>query len=105
MAQNRRELAQLQASQQKAEAEFKRLAKLAGARFIPVATAEAAERDYRLASQLLEQAREDQRIETEIRQRSLDELARAVEDLTLGRKDDLDRALEANEAAAAEPAE
>lgn len=31
--------------------------------------------------------------------------ARAVEDLTLGRKDDLDRALEANEAAAAEPAE
>lgn len=31
--------------------------------------------------------------------------ARAVEDLTLGRKDDLDRALEASEAATGEPAE
>lgn len=31
--------------------------------------------------------------------------ARAVEDLTLGRKDELDRALEAGEAASTEPAE
>jgi len=84
MAQNRRELAQLQAAQQKAEAEFKRLAKLASAQFISVAAAEAAERDFQLATQLLNQAREDQRIETETRRRSLDELARAVEGLQNG---------------------
>lgn len=84
MAQNRRELAQLQASQQKAEAEFKRQAKLASAQFISVAAAEVAERDFQLATQLLEQAREDQRIETETRQRSLDELARAVKGLQSG---------------------
>jgi HlyD family secretion protein len=84
LAQNRRELAQLQAAQQRADSEHRRLAQLAGAGFIAAAAVEEAQRARQLASELLEQAREDQRIEAGIRERSLEEMARAVEGLQKG---------------------
>lgn len=84
LAQGRRELAQLRASQQQAESEYRRIAKLTREGFMSVAALEQAERQHALATQLLEQAREDQRFEAEIRQRSLDEMARAVEGLQRG---------------------
>ncbi|GFE84841.1 ABC transporter permease [Steroidobacter agaridevorans] len=84
LAQSRRELAQLRASQQQAESEYRRIAKLTHDGFMSVAALEQAERQHALATQLLEQAREDQRFEAEIRQRSLDEMARAVEGLQRG---------------------
>lgn len=49
-----------------------------------VAAREHAERQHSLAMQLLDQAREDHRIEARIRQQSLDEMARAVEGLQSG---------------------
>ncbi len=84
LAQSRRELAQLQASQQQAESEYERVAQLTGKGFMSVAALEQAQRQHSLATQLLKQAREDQRFEAEIRQRSLDEMARAVEGLQHG---------------------
>lgn len=84
LAQSRRELAQLQASQQQAESEYQRVAQLTGKGFMSVAALEQAQRQHSLATQLLKQAREDQRFEAEIRQRSLDEMARAVEGLQHG---------------------
>jgi HlyD family secretion protein len=84
LAQNRRELAQLQSAQQRAESEYRRLAQLASAGFIAAAVAEEAQREQQLASQLLQQAREDQRVEADIRRRSLEEMARAVGRLQSG---------------------
>nr|WP_298728088.1 hypothetical protein [uncultured Steroidobacter sp.] len=84
LAQSRRELAQLQASQRQAESEYERIATLTRAGFMSVAALEQAERQHSLATQLLQQAREDQRFEAEIRQQSLDEMARAVEGLQHG---------------------
>jgi HlyD family secretion protein len=84
LAQNRRELAQLQAAQHRAESEYRRSASLATAGFTPAVAAEEAQRERQLASQLLQQAREDQRVEANIRQRSLEEMARAVEGLQNG---------------------
>jgi len=84
LAQSRRELAQLQAAQQRAESEYRRLAHLASAGFIAAAAAEEAQREGQLASELLLQAREDQRVEAGIRQRSLQEMARAVTSLQNG---------------------
>jgi HlyD family secretion protein len=84
LAQSRRELAQLQASQQQAESEYQRISKLTREGFMSVAALEQAERQHSLAAQLLKQAREDQRFEAEIRQQSLDEMARAVEGLQHG---------------------
>ncbi|HWK51959.1 MAG TPA: HlyD family efflux transporter periplasmic adaptor subunit [Steroidobacter sp.] len=84
LAQSRRELAQLQASQQQAESEYQRIAKLTREGFMSVAALEQAERQHSLATQLLKQAREDQRFEAEIRQQSLDEMARAVDGLQHG---------------------
>jgi HlyD family secretion protein len=84
LALSRRELAQLQASQQQAESEYQRIVKLTREGFMSVAALEQAERQHALATQLLKQAREDQRFEAEIRQRSLDEMARAVEGLQHG---------------------
>lgn len=83
-AQNRRELAQLQAAQERAESEYRRLARLAGEGFVAVAAVEEAKRQQQLASRLLQQAREDQRIEDNIQRRSLEEMARAVESLQSG---------------------
>jgi HlyD family secretion protein len=84
LAQSRRELAQMQAVQQQAESEYRRIAKLTGGGFMSAAALEEAERKHVLATQLLQQAREDHRVEAEIRQRSLDEMARAVEGLRHG---------------------
>lgn len=84
LAQSRRELTQLQTSQQQAESEYQRIAKLTREGFMSVAALEQAERQHSLATQLLKQAREDQRFEAEIRQQSLDEMARAVEGLQHG---------------------
>lgn len=84
LAQNRRELAQLQAAQHRTEAEYRRLERLASAGFVAAVEAEDAQREWRLAVQLLQQAREDHRVESDIRQRSLDEMARSVEGLQRG---------------------
>jgi HlyD family secretion protein len=84
LAQNRRELAQLQSDYSQAETELRRQTRLADAGFASAQALEQAQRQERLASQLLEQARQDQRIEANIRQRSLDEMQRAVEGLQRG---------------------
>ncbi len=83
-AQNRRELAQLQHAFAQADGELQRQTKLANAGFASAMSLEQAQRQERLASELLEQARQDQRIEAGIRQRSLDEMQRAVEGLQRG---------------------
>ncbi|MCV2360804.1 hypothetical protein LNV08_17665 [Paucibacter sp. TC2R-5] len=84
LAQNRRELAQLQAAQQHAEAELQRQSQLAAAGFVSMAALEQAQRQARLADQLLQQAQRDQRQEADTRQQSLDEMARAVQGLRRG---------------------
>jgi HlyD family secretion protein len=84
LAQNRRELAQLQAALHRTESEYRRLQRLASAGFVAAATVEDAQREQELAAQLVEQAREDHRVESDIRQRSLDEMARSVEGLQRG---------------------
>ncbi len=84
LAQNRRELARLQAEQQQAEADYGRLAPLAAAGFVSAAALEQARRQQALATQLLEQARQDQRIEADIHAQSLAEMARAVDGLQHG---------------------
>lgn len=84
LAQSRRELAQLQAAQQETESEYQRINTLTREGFMSVAAREHAERQHSLAMQLLDQAREDHRIEARIRQQSLDEMARAVEGLQSG---------------------
>ncbi|MEK8032936.1 hypothetical protein AACH06_19110 [Ideonella sp. DXS29W] len=84
LAQNRRELAQLLAAQQQAEADYQRQAQLADAGFVSAAALEQAERQKRLAAQLVSQAERDQRAEAETRQQSLDEMARAVQGLQRG---------------------
>jgi HlyD family secretion protein len=84
LAQNRRELAQLQAAQQQAETEHQRQQQLAAAGFVSPAALEQAERQQRLASQLLTQAQHDQRVEADTRQQSLDEMGRAVQGLQRG---------------------
>ena len=84
LAQNRRELAQLQAAQQQAEAQYQRQAQLATAGFVSVATLEQAQRQQQLAVQLLQQAQQDQRLEADTRQQSLAEMARAVQGLQRG---------------------
>lgn len=84
LAQNRRELTQLQASQLQADSDYQRIAKLASAGFASAAALEQAQRQKQLTSQLLEQARHDQRLEADTRQQSLDEMARAVQGLQRG---------------------
>ncbi|MFL6605580.1 MAG: efflux RND transporter periplasmic adaptor subunit [Steroidobacteraceae bacterium] len=84
LAQNRRELVQLQAAQQQAESDYQRLAKFASSGFVSAAALEHAQRQQQLTSQLLQQAQHDQRIEADTRQQSLDEMARAVQGLQRG---------------------
>lgn len=84
LAQNRRELAQLQTAQQKAESQYLRLAPLAKQGFISASALEEAKRDAELATQLVEQARKDQRVEADIQERSIDEMTRAVAGLQNG---------------------
>jgi HlyD family secretion protein len=83
-AQNRRELAQLLAAQLQADSEYQRMAKLATGGFVSVASLEQAQRQQQLTSQLLHQARIDQRLEADTRQQSLDEMASAVQGLQRG---------------------
>lgn len=84
LAQNRRELLQLQAAQQQAESDYQRLAKFANGGFVSAAALEHAQRQLELTSQLLQQARHDQRVEAETRRQSLEEMARAVQGLRRG---------------------
>jgi HlyD family secretion protein len=84
LAQSRREVAHLQAAQLQAESDYQRLQKLAEAGFASGAALDQSRRQYQLSSQLLQQAREDQRVEADTRQRSLDEMAAAVRGLQRG---------------------
>jgi HlyD family secretion protein len=84
MAQSRREVAQLQAAQLQAESDYQRLQKLADAGFVSAAALDQSRRQYELSTQLLQQARQDQRIDADTRQRSLDEMASAVRGLQRG---------------------
>ena len=84
LAQNRRELSQLQAAQQQAESEHARQAKLAVAGFVSAAALEQAQRQQALATKLFEQARRDQQVEADTRQQSLNEMDRAVQGLQRG---------------------
>jgi HlyD family secretion protein len=83
LAQSRRELTELLSEQQQAESYYRRIASLPDKAVSALAREEAA-RKHMLATQLLQQAREDHKVEAEIRQRSLDEMARAVEGLQHG---------------------
>lgn len=84
LAQNRRELAQLQAAHAQALADHQRLATLAQAGFVAPAALEQAERQQHLAARLLEQAEADQRQEADTRRQSLAEMALAVQGLQRG---------------------
>ena len=84
LAQNRRELAQLQAAQQQAESDFRRQAQLADAGFVAPAAVEQSRRQQDLADRLLKQATADQRQEAAIRDQSIAEMADAVQGLRRG---------------------
>lgn len=84
LAQNRRELTQLQAAQEQALSDYQRLAKFAGGGFVSAAEFERSQRQERLATQLLEQARHDQQVETQTRRQSLEEMMQAVQGLQRG---------------------
>jgi HlyD family secretion protein len=84
LAQNRRELAQLQAAQQQAESDHQRQAQLAAAGFVAPAAVEQSRRQLELADHLFKQAEADQRQEAAIRDQSVAEMARAVQGLQRG---------------------
>jgi HlyD family secretion protein len=84
LAQNRRELAQLQAAQQEAESDHRRQVQLAAAGFVAPAAVERSQRQLALADRLLRQAEADQRQEAAIRDESIAEMARAVQGLQRG---------------------
>lgn len=84
LAQSRRDVAQLRAAQLQAESDYQRLQKLADAGFVSAAALDQARRQHVLSSQLLHQAQQDQRLEADTRQRSLDEMASAVRGLQRG---------------------
>jgi len=84
LAQNRRELAQLQADAALTEAELARQQALADAGYVSAAALDQVHTRARLAAQLLDQARIDQLDDARIRQQSLDEMDRAVRGLQRG---------------------
>ncbi len=84
LAANRRELAQLQAAEQQAEAEAQRQATLAAEGFVSRAALEQAQRQHRLALQLLAQARHDLQVEADIRAQSIAEMSGALQGLQRG---------------------
>ena len=84
LAQNRRELAQLQAAQQQAESDWRRQAQLADRGFVSPAAVEQSQRARALADRLLKQAEADQRAEAAIRDQSIAEMASAVQGLRRG---------------------
>lgn len=81
LAANRRELAQLHAAQQQADAEAQRQTALAEAGFVSRAVLDHAQRQQRLARQLLDQAHYDMRQEAEIRAQSVAEMTSALQGL------------------------
>ena len=84
LAQNRRELAQLQATQQQAASDWQRQAQLAASGFVSPAAVEQSRRQAALADRLLMQAEVDQRQEAQIRDQSINEMAAAVRGLQRG---------------------
>jgi HlyD family secretion protein len=84
LAQNRRELAQLQAAAQQAESDWRRQQLLADAGFVSPAAVEQAARNKDLADRLLRQAQGDQRAEAAIREQSITEMSDAVHGLQRG---------------------
>ena len=84
LAQNRRELAQLQAAQQQAESDWRRQQQLADAGFVAPAAVEQSRRASELADRLLRQAAADNRAEAAIRDQSIAEMANAVQGLQRG---------------------
>ena len=84
LAANRRELAQLQAAEQQAQAEVRRQTALAEAGFVSRAVLEQAQRQHRLALQLLDQAGRDMAQEAEIRAQSVAEMSGALQGLNRG---------------------
>lgn len=84
LAANRRELAQLQAAEQQAEAEVSRQTSLSDAGFVSRAVLEQAQRQHRLARQLLDQAGHDTQVEADIRAQSVAEMGGALRGLNRG---------------------
>ena len=84
LAQNRRELAQLQAAAQEAESDWRRQQQLADAGFVAPAAVERSARHRQLADRLLRQAEADQRAEAAIREQSISEMSDAVRGLQRG---------------------
>ena len=84
LAQNRRELAQLQAAQEQAAADQRRQEQLAAAGFVAPAAVEQSRRQAALADRLAKQAEADQRQEAAIRAQSIAEMAAAVQGLRRG---------------------
>jgi len=84
LAQNRRELAQLQAAQQQAASDWQRQAELAASGFVSPSAVEQSRRQSELADRLLKQAATDQGQEAAIRAQSIAEMAAAVRGLQRG---------------------
>jgi HlyD family secretion protein len=84
LAQNRRELAQLQAAAQQADSDWRRQQQLAEAGFVAPAAVEQSARNKELAERLLRQAESDQRAEAAIRDQSIAEMSDAVHGLRRG---------------------
>ena len=84
LAQNRRELAQLQAAQQQAEADWQRQQRLADAGFVSPAAVDQSQRQRDLADRLFHQAEADQRQEAVIRGESIAQMTAAVQGLQRG---------------------
>jgi HlyD family secretion protein len=84
LAQNRRELAQLQAAAQQAASDWRRQQLLADAGFVAPAAVEQVARNEALADRLLQQAEADQRAEAAIRAQSIAEMSDAVHGLQRG---------------------
>lgn len=84
LAQARRELAQLRASEQQLESEWQRQHGLAAEGFVSTAALEGHARQLQLARQLRAQAEQDRQQDAAVRQQSLAEMDRAVQGLQRG---------------------
>ena len=84
LAQNRRELAQLQAAQQQAEADWQRQQRLADDGFVSPAAVDQSRRARDLADRLFREAEADQRQEAAIRDESIAQMTAAVQGLQRG---------------------
>lgn len=84
LAQNRRVLLQLEADFHTADSRYRRTRKLAEAGYVSAIDFEDIELRRETSAELLEQVRRDQREEARIRQVSIEEMARAVEQLQYG---------------------